>query len=207
MLTKLHFKTIAVSLVLALVLGLTGIAGVSPQVDASLTTAFVQGQILVGFRPGTHALDVASVHRLNQGQVLKTLERIGVQVVQVPAGDELRAAARYRANPNVLFAEMDGIVHDLGFTPNDPMLPDQWGLARVEATLAWGVTRDNSTIRIAILDMGIDAGHGDINPKVVAAQNFTTSLTVSDRNGYVTHVAGLAAAVTNNARGHSGNGL
>ncbi len=207
MITKLHFKAIAVSLVLALVLGLTGTAGVSPQVEASSTTEFVQGQILVGFRPGTHALEVASAHALNKGQVREVIDRIGVQVVRVPAGEELRAVARYRANPNVLFAEADGIVKALGFTPNDPMLPDQWGLARVEATLAWGVTRGNSTIRIAILDTGIDAGHGDINPKVVAAQNFTTSLTVSDRHGHGTHVAGIAAAATNNARGIAGMGF
>ncbi|MBS3986215.1 MAG: peptidase S8 [Selenomonadales bacterium] len=207
MITKLQVKAIAVSMVLVLVLGLIGSAGVSPQVEALSTTDFALGQILVGFRPGTPALDVASVHASNNGQVREVIDRIGVQVVRVPAGDELRAVARYRSNPNVLFAEVDGIVHALGFTPNDPMLPNQWGLSRVEATLAWGVTRSNSTIRIAILDTGIDANHGDISPKVVAARNFSTSNTVNDRNGHGTHVAGIAAAVTNNLRGIAGLGF
>jgi thermitase len=170
-------------------------------------TTFAPGQILVQFRPGTAASDVALVHRHNRGQVLQVLDRIGVQVVRVPKGEELRAVADYRANPNVAFAEVDGIVRALSFTPNDPMLPDQWGLARVEATPAWGVTRGRSTIRIAILDTGIDARHRDISPKVVAARNFTTSSTVSDRNGHGTHVAGIAAAVTNNARGVAGLGF
>jgi thermitase len=167
---------------------------------------FAPGQILVQFRPGAAASDVALVHSHNRGQVLQVLDRIGVQVVRVPNGDELRAVAGYWANPNVAFAEVDGIVRALSFTPNDPKLPDQWGLARVEATPAWGVTRGISTTRIAILDTGIDAKHRDIRPKVVAARNFTTSSTVSDRNGHGTHVAGIAAAVTNNARGVAGLG-
>jgi thermitase len=179
----------------------------APTAEASPPAEFASGQVLVRFRPGTPAAEIASVHVLNQGQVLNTLDRIGVQVVRVTAGDELRAVARYRANPNVVFAEVDGIVRALSFTPNDPMLPDQWGLAKVEATLAWGVTRGSSAIRIAILDTGIDAGHGDINPKVVASRNFTTSPTVNDRNGHGTHVAGIAAAVTNNARGVAGLGF
>ncbi|HSW11032.1 MAG TPA: S8 family serine peptidase, partial [Bacillota bacterium] len=200
-------RLVAVSLVLVLVLALAGFAGLSPQVEASPPAGFAPGQVLVRFRPGTPAAAVAAAHGSSQGQALKVLDRIGVQVVRVPAGDELRAVARYRANPNVLFAEVDGTVRALGFTPNDPMLPDQWGLTRVEATLAWGVTRGSSAIRIAILDTGIDAGHRDINPKVVAARNFSTSTTVSDRNGHGTHVAGIAAAVTNNARGIAGLGF
>jgi thermitase len=179
----------------------------APSVEASSPAEFASGQILVRFRPGTTASEVASVHRLNQGQVLKTLDQIGVQVVRVSVGDELGAVARYQANPNVLYAEVDGIMRALSFTPNDPMLPDQWGLAKVEATLAWGVTKGSSTIPIAILDTGIDAGHGDIKPKVVAAKNFTTSRTVSDRHGHGTHVAGIAAAVTNNAKGVAGMGF
>ncbi|HSW09456.1 MAG TPA: S8 family serine peptidase, partial [Bacillota bacterium] len=203
----MQVRLVAVSLVFVMILALAGIAAVSPQVEASPPAGFASGQILVQFRPGTPAAAIAVAHGSGQGQTLKVLDRIGVHVVQVPAGDELRAVARYRANPNVAFAEVDGIVRALGFTPNDPMLPDQWGLARVEATLAWGVTRGSSAIRIAILDTGIDAGHGDINPKVVAARNFTTSPTVNDRNGHGTHVAGIAAAVTNNARGIAGLGF
>jgi thermitase len=203
-----QMRVVAVSLVLVLVLALVGTAGMSPPVEASSPAEFASGQILVRFCPDTTAEQIASVHEDNQGEVLETLDEIGVQVVRVPAGDELDAIARYRANPNVLYAEVDGIVRALGgFTPNDPMLPDQWGLARVEATLAWGVTRGNSTIRIAILDTGIDEGHGDIFPKVVDRRNFTTSRTVNDRHGHGTHVAGIAAAVTNNARGVAGMGF
>jgi thermitase len=142
---KKHVR-LMVNLVLVLLFALVGTARMVPQVEASFPTEFASGQILVRFRPGTAASVVASVHRLNQGEVLSTIDRIDVQVVRVPEGDELRAVARFRANSNVLYAEVDGIIRALGgFTPNDPMLPDQWGLAKVEATLAWGVTRGSSS--------------------------------------------------------------
>lgn len=200
-------RRVAIGLVLVILFTLAGTGRMLPQVEASPPVEFAPGQILVQFRPGTLASEIAAAHGLNRGQTMQVLDRIGVHVVRVPEGDELRAVARYRAHPRVLYAEVDGIVRAMGFTPNDPMLPDQWGLARLEATLAWGVTRGSSAIRIAILDTGIDAGHGDINPKVVAARNFTTSRTVNDRNGHGTHVAGIVAAVTNNARGIAGLGF
>lgn len=207
---KKHVLQVTVGLVFILVLALAGTGWMLPQVGASPPAEFAPGQILVKFHPGTPASEIALAHERNRGQTKQLIDQIGVHVVRVPAGDELRAIERYRKNPNVQYAEVDGIVRAMGvtpFTPNDPMLPDQWGLARVEATLAWGVTRGSSTIRIAILDTGIDAEHGDITPKVVAARNFTTSRTVNDRNGHGTHVAGIAAAVTNNARGIAGLGF
>jgi len=200
-------RSVAVSLVLVLVLAVAGVTVMTHEVGAMPSDDFATGQILVQFRPGTAAADIAEAHRRNQGQLRHVLDGIGVKVVAVPPGQEFRAVARYRANPNVVYAEVDGIVRAFGFTPNDPMLPDQWGLSRVEATLAWGATRGSSAIRIAILDTGIDNQHGDINPKVVLARNFSSSRTVSDRNGHGTHVAGIAAAVTNNARGVAGLGF
>lgn len=200
-------RSIAAILVLLLVFSFAGIPGITPGIEAAPQAEFASGQILVKFHPGTAAAEVAAVHGRKRGHVRKTIEPIGVQVVQVQKGDELRAVARYRDNHNVLYAEVDGIVRTAALIPNDPRFLEQWGLARVGATAAWGVTQSKNTIRIAILDTGIDAGHGDIFPKVVAARNFTTSNTVNDRHGHGTHVAGIAAAVTNNHRGIAGMGF
>jgi len=52
-----------------------------------------------------------------------------------------------------------------------------------------------SAIRIVILYSGIDAGHGEINPKMVTAWNFSTSPMMNDRFGCDTHVAGIVAWV------------
>jgi len=168
---------------------------------------FAPGQIKVRFRPDTPAHEIAAVYRLVGGQLIQAIDKIHVHAVRVPKGTERQAIVRLEGHPWVLSAEFNWIIRALGFTPNDPRLPDQWGLARVESTQAWGVTRGRSDIRIAILDSGINAEHEDIRSKVVAAQNFTLSPTVDDRTGHGTHVAGTVAAVTNNALGIAGLGF
>ena len=103
-------RQVAVSLLLVIVLTLAGTGRMLPQVEASPPAEFAPGRIVVRFRPGTPASEIASTHGLAQGQTIKVLDRIGVQVVQVPVGAKLRAVARYRANPHVLYAEVDGMV-------------------------------------------------------------------------------------------------
>jgi len=53
----------------------------------------------------------------------------------------------------------------------------------------------------------IKSSHEDLTGKVVAAKNFTTSRTTDDKYGHGTHVAGIAAAVTNNSKGVAGAGV
>jgi len=51
----------------------------------------------------------------------------GVRVVEVPVGQERSAVAAYERNPNVSYAELNGVVRpaDLG-APNDPRIDEQW---------------------------------------------------------------------------------
>lgn len=104
-------------------------------------------------------------------------------------------------------------------TPNDPSFGLEWGLkntrqflgalrgADVNATNAWGVTQGASSIRIAVIDEGVDAGHGDLVGKVLAGYNSLngsndTTPRVGDYHG--TGVAGVVAASSNNAEGIAG---
>lgn len=90
---------------------------------------------------------------------------------------------------------------------NDPHFGLQWGLTTVKASEAWGYGKSASSTRIAILDTGVDPAHPDLAAKIVAAQNFTDSATVDDMHGHGTHVAGIAAAATNNGMGIAGAGF
>jgi thermitase len=179
----------------------------------------VPGEVLVKFRPGTPAQVVAEVHRQNGGRVKEEIPGIAVQVVLVPPGQERARAAAYARNPNVLFAEPNGIWQAVGFPndpPNDPRFGDQWGLhntgqnggtadADIDAPEAWGISTGSQDIIIAILDTGIDQSHEDLKDKLLADNlNFSGSKTVDDRYGHGTHVAGIAAALTNNDLGVAG---
>jgi thermitase len=160
------------------------------------------GTILVKFRPGTSAATEAAIHRNNGGSVVGEIAQLGVQIVRVAgnAGDHAKA---YGRNASVAYAEPDASAHAAD-VPNDPSLSTQWGLAKVGATAAWSVTHGSSSVRIAVLDTGVSLSHPDLASKIVASQNFSSSTTVDDVNGHGSHVAGIAAAVTNNGVGVAG---
>jgi thermitase len=181
----------------------------------------VKGEILVKFKPGTSGQAIAETHRQNNGQEMRQIAQVGARVVAVPPGQERSRAAGYRANPNVAYAEVNGLYYALGFTPNDPRYPSQWQYesagggggqrdADIDASGAWQTTQGTSSVAIAILDTGIDRSHEDLTrgAKVVKTQNFTDPVADSeaadDYYGHGTHVAGSAAASTNNGIGVAG---
>jgi thermitase len=197
---------------LASVLALVSVS--SPLPGASATADAAPGEILVKFRPGTASHVAAAVHRQQGGQVLETLPGIGVQFVRVLPGREAATVAGYARNPNVLFAEPNGLYNAVG-VPDDPQVDAQWQYnntgqtsgtldADIDAFEAWNLTTGSPTVAIAVLDSGIDQSHEDLASKIVLNRNFTASRTVDDLYGHGTHVAGSAAAATNNGLGVAG---
>jgi thermitase len=162
-------------------------------------------EILVKFKSNTTASEIAQIHRQNGGRMKGTISALGVQVVTVPWDKVKEKVRAYSANGKVLYAEPDYIAEAVD-SPDDTYLNNQWGLKKVEATAAWDLTKGSSTIKIAILDTGVDFDHPDLINKLVNKVNFTTSPTSDDVYGHGTHVAGIAAASTNNAMGVAGLG-
>src|SRR5512142_3127742 len=121
--------------------------------------------ILVKFKPGTSASQVALVHRLNGGQIKKIITGVDVQVVSVPAGKAIEKSKVYASNPNVIYAEPDYVAQNVE-VPNDPWFGNQWGLTKIQAPAAWDVTHGSSAIKIAILDTGIDPAQLDLAGKI-----------------------------------------
>jgi thermitase len=204
---------------------------------AALPPAFAPDRVLVAFQPGTPGIAMSDAHRQANGQVVKTLEAIGVQIIAVPAGTVLDTVAVYQHNPNVRFAEPDYfrtfVVPDEG---SDPVLGiqdyfnEQWGLhnigqpltdpgtgsptlsgtsdADIDAPEGWNISTGSSDIVIAILDSGIDCNSVELNGKCLgAAMNFVSEYEgLADILGHGTHVAGIAAANTDNGIGIAGVG-
>jgi thermitase len=168
-------------------------------------SGFSSEQILVSFEPGTSRPVAARIHRQLGGQVKETIPGIGVQVVTVPEGRAMAMGKAYSSNPRVAYAEPDFVVQAVG-SPDDPYFGRQWGLPIIGAPQAWDVTTGSPNINIAILDTGVDQDHPDLADKIVSNINLTSSPTADDIHGHGTHVAGIAAATTNNGVGVAGLG-
>jgi subtilisin family serine protease len=96
--------------------------------------------------------------------------------------------------------------------PNDPLFPQQWHLAQVQAPEAWGIWTGSSAIIIAVVDTGVDVNHTDLTLVSGYDSHFlqrraqANGGTVTDANGHGTMVAGAAASLGNNAVGGCGLG-
>jgi len=114
--------------------------------------------------------------------------------------------SEYKQLPQVEFAEPDYIVHAL-FIPNDQYYGQyQWALRNISAPQAWDLGKGSSdgAVKIAVIDSGIAWNHSDIDDKLVGVYDcrFVISCVYGKGYDYYTHgshVAGIAAAETNNA--------
>lgn len=175
-------------------------------------------QIIVKFRAGVPEAVEDDVHKKKGGAVKNEVRGLDVKVVKVAKGKAAEAIEAYQEDPNVEYVEPLGIGY-VDWIPSDGSYAQQWGLdntgqnggkvdADVDGPRAWDLTRGASAAgvrsAIAILDTGIREDHPDLAGKVVDRRNWTFAPTIDDVVGHGTHVAGIAAASTNNATGIAG---
>ena len=92
-------------------------------------------------------------------------------------------------------------------TGGDPLLDQQWGLTAIGAPSVWKITR-GAGITVAVIDSG-SGPHPDLDANLDAGRTMFGSIDSVgvldiDNAGHGSHVAGIIAAVANNAIGGSG---
>lgn len=82
--------------------------------------------------------------------------------------------------------EPDGI-HPISYDPNDPMIPQQWAIAKIEASGAWDITQGDPDVVLGIPDTGVDWDHPDLEVDVWTneAEINGTPGEDDDRNDYI----------------------
>lgn len=167
----------------------------------------VPGQFVVTWK--SDPLPAEATAALPEGEL--RVEPLNIDVVDVSdlvaTGDTAAVAELLESlehNPDVEAVEPNYIYTTLE-TPNDPDLSRQWAWDVTQAYDAWEVTRGSPNVVIAIIDTGIQLDHPDLDDKLVSGYDFVgNDTTPDDGNGHGTHVAGTAAAETNNRLGGAG---
>ena len=180
---------------------------------------YERGVILVKMKEDNVSIQRANtvVKKKKGKRVKKRIPKVNVDVVEVEPGREEEVIRELEKDPNVEYAAPNHIVTPDAFIPNDTYFINQYGLnntgqgggtadADIDAPEAWDITRgtttEGQTIKVAVLDTGIDLDHPDLASKIVLSKNFVENApgsdSADDRHGHGTAVAGNIAASTNN---------
>jgi subtilisin family serine protease len=166
--------------------------------------AIVARQVMVRIPPPAEATDVLGDLPV-EASVEASIPELDVWVLEIDAEDIDAALAWLVEQPGVAWAERNQIASAAQITPDDPGYPDQYGLEAIRAPYGWETTTGSASVVIGVLDTGIDASHPDLAGKVMAGYDFVNDdADPADDNGHGTHVAGIAAAQTDNATGVAG---
>ncbi|MBN1994897.1 MAG: peptidase S8 [Anaerolineae bacterium] len=165
---------------------------------------FAPGEVVVKFQPHVGMRGAQNSMQATGLNTLQVLPNSGMLRVQVPPGQEAEAIAELMARGDVEFATYNYYVEALG-DPNDTYYSTQWALPKIDAPEAWDIYTGADNIIVAILDTGVDLDHPDLSAKIVPGYDYVNDDTEpQDDHGHGTHVAGIAAAASNNSRGVAG---
>ncbi len=99
---------------------------------------------------------------------------------------------------------------------NDPYYPMQWGLRSINAPEAWQLSKDASSVGVAIFDAGFDVEHKDLKNKIIPGSAYNAYRAAEDEGDITdvtagpavydhgTHIAGIIAAEADNGIGIAG---
>ncbi len=111
-------------------------------------------------------------------------------------------------DPNVEFAEPN-LIYRVTYWPNDPYMGQYlWGMWVIYADKGWDITLGSRSVKVCVIDQGIDYNHEDIQANYGYGKDFVDNdndpFPASSEEIHGTHVAGTIAGVINNGKGVAG---
>ncbi|MCX6571516.1 MAG: S8 family peptidase [Candidatus Aminicenantes bacterium] len=188
---------------------------------------YAADRVLVRFKPDVADAYAEGLLRSYGFSSVRKIPRIGVYSVRTsPGASVAETLAMLRRNGDIEQARPDYRAR-LADTPNDTYFmryqynlrnrgtildisdtfqPQTTAGADIKAMTAWDAVKGDPEVVIAIVDTGVDMTHPDLAAKVVSpGHDFANNDDdATDDHWHGTHVAGIAAADTNNAVGIAG---
>jgi hypothetical protein len=142
------------------------------------------------------ALDRAGAKRVG------AVPQLGVRIVQVAAANRAEALSSLRGDPGVAYAEPNGLTPPAEVVPNDVWWASESSQVQTHANKAWDITSGSPSVKVAVLDSGVDLSQPDLSGNLLPGRDFyNNDSDPSDDNGHGTAVAGVAAARSDNGIG------
>ena len=177
---------------------------VTPTLESS-SGEYKTDEVLVRFHTGVTQEQISQTANLVKASLGEEIELLDVIVFDIPAGLVSQVVSQLNSLDIVDFAEPNFRVEAIDILPSDSNWASQYGPAKIQAPQAWELTTGGSTIIVAIIDTGVDLNHPDLAGKIVAGYDFVNNDSIAqDDQGHGSHVAGIAAAVSNNGTGIAG---
>jgi thermitase len=137
---------------------------------AAANADVVPGRVVVAFAPGAPAAARSDARAAVDGAIRDTVAP-RTQVLDVPDGTVTRSVDELNANPDVVWAAPDHVVHAEATVPDDPSFPSQWAWHNtgqyagtpgvdIEAEQAWDLSTGAGAL-VAIVDTGVTTGNAD----------------------------------------------
>ncbi|MBK1881407.1 S8 family serine peptidase [Luteolibacter pohnpeiensis] len=179
----------------------------------SAADAYVEGEVLVTFKPGVAEQDATTTVNGKSARFTKRFQRIGKHsnrvsgVIQQDGKTTAELIQEFSADPQVESVEPDYIRHVTALGDDDPQFSQLWGLENTGQTVngttgtagvdiefqsAWALAKpDSDEVVVAVIDTGVDITHPDLadniwtNPGEIAGNGID-----DDGNGYIDDVHG-----------------
>ena len=186
------------------------------------TPAFINGQMLVQFKPGTSSDTIQQLVQQQGAAIAQTYYGMDNLVLvnlpwysthlpaAVPPYVTQQAAMAWSAKPEVQYAQTNRIVASAEQIPDDPMFQSQWAMrntgqtggvidADIDATEAWDIFAGSKQTVVAVIDTGVMYTHPDLRDNMwVNPGEFPGNNIDDDGNGYIDDVYGAAPGVAVN---------
>ena len=180
--------------------------------------AFVNGQILVQFKPGTTQQQINQILTTERATIVQTYYGLdNVALVNLPWHDTAgtpayfttQAVMSWKMKQEVAYAQTNDYTQNtFDAFPDDTLFSDLWGMhnngqtggtpdADIDAREAWDITTGTKDVVVAVIDSGIMYTHPDlrdnmwVNPGEIRGNGID-----DDGNGYIDDVYGVSPATS-----------